>query len=65
MAGKSLQWRHNERDCLPNRLFMRRSNKTLKLRVSGFCERNSPVNSPHNGVSNADNVSIWWRHHES
>ena len=22
-----------------------------------------PVNSPHNGASNAENVSIWWRNH--
>ena len=45
----SLQWRHNERDgvsnhqphdCLLNRLFRRRSKKTLKLRVTGSCEGN-------------------------
>ena len=23
-----------------------------------------PVNSPHKRVSNAENVSIWWRHHD-
>ena len=23
-----------------------------------------PVSSPHKRASNADNVSIWWRHHE-
>ena len=33
------------------------SNKTSKLRVTGVCEANSPVNSPHR-VSNASNVSI-------
>ena len=55
---KSLQWRHNERDgvsnhqphdCLLNRLFKPRSNKTSKLRVTGLCAGNSPVlvNSPH------------------
>ena len=52
----SLQWRHNgrdsdsnhhPRDCLPNRLFRCRSKKTSNLRVTGFCARNSPVNSPH------------------
>ena len=46
-----LQWRHNERDgvlnhmridCLLNRLF--RSKKTSKLRVTGLCEGNPPVN---------------------
>ena len=48
----SLQWRHNERDCVSNhqsydyslnRLFTRRSMKTLKHRVTGICEGNSPV----------------------
>ena len=23
-----------------------------------------PVNTPHKGVSNVENVSIWWRHHD-
>ena len=49
------QWRHNGRDgvsnhhphdCLLNRLFRRRSKKTSKLRVTGLCEKNPPVNSP-------------------
>ena len=49
----ALQWLHNEHDgvsnhhqphdCLLNRLFRRRSNKTWKLRVTGLCEGNSPV----------------------
>ena len=47
-----LKWRHNERggvsnhlpyDCLLKPLFGRRSKKTSKLRVTGFCARNSPV----------------------
>ena len=51
-----LQWRHNGRDgvsnhqphdCLLNRLFRRKSKKTSKLRVTGLCVGNSPVNSPH------------------
>ena len=67
-----LQWRHNEYggvsnhrrlDCSRNRLFRRRSKKISKLRVTGLCEGNSPVNSPHKRSSNAENVSIWWRHH--
>ena len=54
----SLQWRHNghdgvsnylPHDCLLNHLFRRRSKKTSKLRVTGLCEGNSPVNSPHKG----------------
>ena len=70
----SLQWRHNARDgvsnhqpqdCLLNRLFRRRSKKTSKLRVAGLCEGNSPVTGefPAQMASNAENVSIWWRHH--
>ena len=45
------------------RLFRRRSKKTTK-RVTGFCEGNSPVigELPAQGASNAENVSIWWRH---
>ena len=47
----SFQWRyecdgvsnHQSHDCLLNCLFRRRSKKTLKLRVSGRCEVNSPV----------------------
>ena len=69
----SLQWRHNEHngvsnhqphDCLLNRLFRHRSRKTSKLRFTGFCEGISPVTGefPTQRVSNADNVSIWWRH---
>ena len=64
----TLQWRHNGRDgvsnhkphgCLLNCLFRRRSKKTSKFRVTGLCAGNSPE------TSNAENVSIWWRHHES
>ena len=59
----SLQWRHNERDCVSNHLrlhclfnllFRRRSKKTSKLRVTGFCE------GIHRWLGN---VSIWWRYH--
>ena len=40
--------------------------KTSKLRVSGLCEGNSPVTGefPAQGAGNAENISIWWRHHE-
>ena len=39
--------------------------KTSKLRVTGLCEGNSPVTGEFHaqGASNAENVSIWWRHH--
>ena len=70
----ALQWRHNGHDgvwshqpyyCLLNHLFRRRSKKTSKLRVAGLCEGNSPMTGefPAQMASNADNVSIWWRHH--
>ena len=71
----SLQWRHNGLDsvsnhqlydCLLNRLFGRRSKKTSKLRVTGLCAGNSPGTGefPAQMASNAENLSIWWRHHE-
>ena len=41
------------------------SKKTSKLRGTGFCAGNSPVigEFPAHMASNAENVSIWWRHH--
>ena len=38
---------------------------TSKLCVSGLCEGNSQVTGefPSQRASNAENVSIWWRHH--
>ena len=70
----SLRWRHNERNgvsnhqphhYLFNRLFRRKSKKTSKLRVTVFCAGNSPVTGefPAQRASNAENISIWWRHH--
>ena len=52
--------------CLLNRLFRRRSKITSKLRVNVHCAGNSPVTGefPAQMASNAENVSIWWRHHE-
>ena len=72
---KTLQWRHNGHDsvlnhqtydCLLNRLFRRRSRKPSKLRVPGLCAGNSPGTGefPAQMASNAENVSIWWRHQE-
>ena len=39
--------------------------KTSKLRVTGICEGNSPGTGefPAQMASNAENVSVWWRHH--
>ena len=70
-----LRWRHNDHDsvsnhqphgCLLNRLFRRRSKKTSKLRVTGLCVGNSPGTGefPAQMASYAENVSIWWRHHD-
>ena len=41
--------------------------KHLKLRVTGLCAGNSPGTGefPAQMASNAENVSIWWRHHET
>ena len=69
---QTLQWRHNGRDnvsnhqphdCLLNRLFRRRSKKTSKLRVTGLCAAGTGE-FPAQMASYAENVSIWWRHHE-
>ena len=70
----TLLWRHNGRDsvsnhrphdCLLNRLFRRRSKKTSKLHATGLCAGKSPGigEFPAQMASNAENVSIWWRHH--
>ena len=72
----TLQWRHNERDsvsnhqphdCLLNRLFKAKIKEISKLRVTGLCEGNSPETGefPAQRASNAENVSIWWRHHDT
>ena len=47
------------------RLFRCRSKKTSKLCVTGLCAGNSPETGefPAQMASNAENVSIWWRHH--
>ena len=71
----TLQWRYNGRDgvsnhrclhCLLNCWFSGSSKKTPKLRVIGLCERISPVTGefPAQKASNAENISIWWSHHE-
>ena len=72
----SLQWRHNERndvsnhrclDCLLNRLFRRWSKRSSKLCVTGLYEETSSMTGEFpiqiTQASNAENVSIWWRHH--
>ena len=71
---ESLQRRHNGRDGVSKStaspvftqpLFGRRSKKTSKLRVTGLCVGNSQGTGefPAQMASNAENVSIRWRHH--
>ena len=72
----SLRWHHNGGDSVSNhqpregllirRLIRCRSKKTSKLRVAGLCMGNSPGTGefPAQMASNAENVSIWWRHHD-
>ena len=64
---KPLQWHHNghdgvsnhqPHDCLLNRSCRCTSKKTSKLCITRLCAWNSPAQRS----SNAENVSIWWRH---
>ena len=60
----TLEWCHNERNVVSNRqphdclLY-------IKAPRHWFCEGNSPVTCEFTAerASNAENVSIWWRHH--
>ena len=54
-------------DCLLNHLFRRRSEKTSKLRITDLCVGNSLGTGefPAQMANNSENISIWWRHHES
>ena len=72
---ETLQWRHNGHDgisnhqphhCLFDRLVRLRSKKMSNFHITGLCAGNSPVTGefPAQMASNAENVSIWWRHHE-
>ena len=69
-----LRRRHNGHDgvsnhqlhhCLLKSLFGCRLKKTSKLRVTGLCAGNSPGTGefPAQMLNNAENVTIWWRHH--
>ena len=59
----TLQSRHNGCDDVP----ITKTKKTSKLRVTSLFAGNSLVTSefPKQKASNTENVSIWWRHHES
>ena len=56
---------HQPHGCSLNHSFRCRSKKTSKFRVTGLCAGDSPVTSefPAQMASNAENISIWWRHH--
>ena len=71
----SLKWHQNEcdaisnhrlLDCLLIHLFRHRTKKISKLHITGLCEWNPLVTGgfPSQRASNAENVSIWWCHHE-
>ena len=72
---ESLQWRRDERDsvsnhqphdCLFNCLFRRRSKKNIKAPCHWpLCgEFTGDRWIPRTKASNAENFSIWWRHHD-
>ena len=46
--------------------FFIQAQKTSKFRTTGLCEGHSPVTGefPAQRASNAENISIWWRHHD-
>ena len=68
-----LQWHHNERDSVSNHrrrdCLLGHKSKKIKENIEAPrhwpCEGNSPVTSefPKRRASNAEIVSIWWRHH--
>ena len=69
LSSVPLQWRHNgcdvvldyrRLDCMLKRLFKRSLVKTSKLRSLATVREGG---FPSQRVSNAENVSIWWRHH--
>ena len=76
-SRNTLQWRHNECDgdsdhqrfyCLLSRVLGKPCvKKRLELRVAGLCEgkpRGGAGGFLSQRASNAENVSIWWHHHE-
>ena len=66
----SLQWCHNKHDGVSNHqpkdcLFKAQIKENIKAPVTGLGEGNSPVTGefPTQRANNAENASIWWRHH--
>ena len=63
----SLQWRHSRRDgfqITSLTIVYLTAYSGSKLRVTGLCAGNSPVTGefPVQMASNAEKISIWWRH---
>ena len=74
--GLALQWCHYKCVRVSNHqphhfllicLLKAQIKKTSKLRITGLCAGNSPGTGefPAQRASNAENVFIWWRHHET
>ena len=70
-----LRWRHNGHDSVSNPSLTivystvysgADQRKHQSSRVTGLCAENSPGTGefPAQMTSNAENVSIWWRHHD-
>ena len=67
VASQWVRWRlKSPASRLFTQSIIRKSKKTAKLRATGLWAGNSPVTGefPAQRASNAENVSIWWRHHE-
>ena len=75
LPSGTLHWRYNGRDGvsnhqphhrLLNHLFRRRSKITSKRLCTGLWAGNSPAigEFPAQMASNAENVSMWWRHRD-
>ena len=67
-----LQWRHNERDCIsPAPLLFILPFVLAQVKENIEAPRHWPLwgeftgEFPAQKASNAENVSIWWRHHGS
>ena len=71
-----LRWRHNGHHCVSNHrslgclfytLFKPTSKKTSRPALLVLCEENSPLTGEFSSqrTSNAENVSIWWRHNDN
>ena len=67
LTNPALRWRHNGRDSVlnhqPQPFIQTQINENIKALC--HCAGNSPATGefPAQMASNAENVSIWWRHH--